>query len=136
MDDIPNRGGIPAPIIPPGTELLRFSFKHLDLQTPKFVANLCTEHFLRKFLEVVRDLSSWTIEQFCDQNNNEHRHVIWFQDTTEPNGFLNIDQDQLSYHESWQFQLSQHEDWRVHGILIDDTFYVIWLDPGHALYVL
>ena len=134
MHDMANRGDIPAPVIVPETALLRFSFKHLDLQTPKFGIALCSEAFLRKLLEVVRDRSSWTIEQFCDQNNNEHRHVIWFRDTTEAEGFSNIDQDQLSYHESWQFQLSQHEDWRVHGILIDDTFYVVWLDPGHALY--
>jgi hypothetical protein len=136
MHDIPNRGGIPAPIFPPETELLRFSFKHLDLDAPKFGADLCNEYFLRRFLEVVRDFSSWTVEQFCDQNNNEHRHVISFAETTEPNGFLNIEQDQLSYHESWQFQLSGRENWRVHGILIDDTFYVISLDPNHALYPL
>jgi hypothetical protein len=23
---------------------------------------------------------------------------------------------------------------RVHGILLDDTFFVVWLDPGHKLY--
>jgi hypothetical protein len=33
-----------------------------------------------------------------------------------------------------QFCLSANEHGRVHGIIIDDTFYVIWLDHDHRLY--
>lgn len=128
------RGKIPAPILQPATETLKFSFKHLDLSTDKFLVSRCDEHFLRQLLQTIQDFSLWTIEQFCDQNNNEHRHVIWFPDTTEPGGFINVEPEQLAYHESWQFQLSRANDWRVHGILIDDTFYVVWLDPHHSLY--
>ncbi len=71
---------------------------------------------------------------FCDQNNQERRHVIYFPETSEPHGFPNLKEEQLSYHESWQFCLTRERDWRVHGILIDDTFYVVWLDPNHSLY--
>jgi len=55
--------------------------------------------------------------------------VINFPDTPEPNGFIGLgfDPDQLEYQEAWQFELSPVEEWRVHGILIDDTFYVVWL---------
>jgi hypothetical protein len=128
------RGQIPAPILPPARETLNFSFRHLDIHTDKFLISDCSEEFVRELLNTIREFSSWTVEQFCDQNNNEHRHVINFPDTTEPDGFHNLDVEQLAYHESWQFQLSQLKDWRVHGILIDDTFYVIWLDPNHRLY--
>ena len=128
------RGQVPAPILPSTTGLLKFSFRHLDLQTEKFQLSECGEDFLRHLLQTIRELSSWTIEQFCEQNNRESRHVIEFGATTEPDGFRNVDTDQLAYHESWQFQLSQREHWRVHGILIDDTFYVVWLDPNHRLY--
>jgi hypothetical protein len=128
------RGEIPAPILPPAREILKFSFRHLDTYTEKFTVSHCDGEFLRQLLHTIRELSSWTVEQFCDQNNNERRHVIWFPDTTEPDGFPNLDKEQLSYHESWQFQLSKEQEWRVHGILIDDTYYIVWLDPNHALY--
>ena len=135
MHDVENGGGIPAPIIQPELDSLRFSFKHLDLDSPKFSAAHCTQEFFHAFMAGVRDLSLWTIEQFCDQNNNEHRHIIWFPETTEPEGFP-VDREQLQYHECWQFQLCRDELWRIHGILIDDTFYVVWLDPNHQLYPL
>ena len=126
-------GQIPAPILPPATGTLKFSFRHLDIHTDKFLVSDCNQEFLRELLLTIREFSSWTIEQFCDQNNNEHRHVINFPETTEPNGFP-VETEQLAYHESWQFHLSRLQDWRVHGILIDDTFYVVWLDPNHRLY--
>jgi len=128
------RGRIPTPILPPATETLKFSFRHLDTHTEKFLVSNCDAEFLRQFVNTIRELSSWTVEQFTNHHNNEHRHIIWFPDTTEPEGFPNLDKEQLSYHESWQFQLSRERDWRVHGILIDDTYYIVWLDPRHALY--
>jgi hypothetical protein len=128
------RGQIPAPILPPATETLKFSFRHLDTETEKFLITHCSEEFLRQLVHTIKEFSSWTVEQFCDANNRERRHVIWFTDTTEPDGFPNMDREQLAYHESWQFQLTRERDWRVHGILIDDTFYIVWLDPNHSLY--
>ena len=127
---------IPEPQLPLETRRLRFSFRHLDLTNNKFRLADCSDDFLRQLLARVRDYSNWTVDDFIDQNNNEHRHVIWFPQTSEPHGFdgVGIDADQLAYHDAWQFQICQEEDWRVHGILIDDTFYVIWLDPNHQLY--
>lgn len=34
----------------------------------------------------------------------------------------------------WQFALSANEHGRVHGFLVEDTFFVRWLDPEHNLY--
>ncbi len=80
--------------------------------------------------------------QFTDQNYSEHRHIINFAETTGHQGFEgvpNVDADQLGAHEGWQFAVEGSEswnihEWRVHGILIDDTFFVVWLDPNHQLY--
>ncbi len=83
-------------------------------------------------LETIRDFSAWTVDQFCDQNNNERRHVISFAETTEQMGFPV--EEQLRDQEGWQFQLCREQCWRVHGILIGDTFYVVWLDARHSLY--
>jgi hypothetical protein len=127
---------IPEVVVPAETRSLRFSFRHLDTSHIKFRISDCGAEYLRVLLEQIKNYSQWTVDDFCDQNNNEHRHTIDFSETSEHNGFTNagIDQDQLAYNDAWQFQLIQTEDWRVHGILVDDTFYVVWLDQNHNLY--
>lgn len=77
--------------------------------------------------------SQWAQEDFCDQNNKEHRHVIDFDETSEQQGF-GIDDDQLAYLEPWQFAVCPKTSWRVHGFIAEDTFFIVWLDPLHNLY--
>jgi hypothetical protein len=127
---------IPEVVIPAVNKHLRFSFRHLDLQHPKFPISNCCARYLSALMATMQEYSNWLVEDFCDQENNDHRHIIWFPDTSEPQGFASVDEEQLGYSDAWQFQLSQTEHWRVHGILIDDTFYAIWLDPFHRLYPL
>ena len=122
---------IPLVTIPPEDEILGFSFRHLDLQHPKFHVGKCQMDYFAALLAKIQQYSTWSVGAFCDQNNQDHRHIIWFPDTTEPGGFPNIDPDQLAYHESWQFGVSW--GWRVHGILIGNIFYIVWLDPDHLL---
>lgn len=131
--------GIPSPRPAPEQQPVRFSFKHLDLANPKFVQKCqdCPQGFFDGLLERLKTFSTWTVEAFTNQNNAERRHTIWFPDTTEPNGFSNVDSEQLGLHEAWQFAVrpeDQANRWRVHGILIDDTFFVVWLDPNHLLF--
>lgn len=76
--------------------------------------------------------SGWTVDQSLDQNNDEHRHVIDFAETTET-GFWHLDTEQLAYLKPWQFQVGAEES-RVAGFIVDDTFYIVWLDYNHALY--
>lgn len=68
--------------------------------------------------------------------NRDRRHVIHFEKTTQKFGFIEapgVDEDQSNYSEPWQFGLRRDRVWRVHGFLIDDTFYVVWFDPNHDL---
>jgi|SRR5579872_1396148 len=119
---------------------LRFSFKHLDFNYPKFHPSRCSLQYFLKLFEILQRFSSWTVDDFIDQNNTEHRHIIPFENSSEPDGFQQIpeiDAEQLGYHEGWQFGVSpdQRENrWRVHGLLVDDTFYVVWLDQNHQLF--
>jgi hypothetical protein len=119
---------------------LRFSFKHLDFENPKFRPTDCCAEYFHKLFEMLQRYSTWTVEQFIDQNNQEHRHIIIFSDTTEPEGFQRIpklDPDQFGFQEGWQFAVYPERRWnlyRAHGILIDDTFYIVWLDQEHNLY--
>lgn len=122
---------------------LRFSFKHIDLMNPKFLATDCCAEYFCKLLATLQRFSTWNVGQFVDQNHNDCRHIISFDQTTEPEGFQGIqemDRDQIGYLEGWQFAVCPDDPWgnrwRAHGILVDDTLYVIWLDPNHELYPL
>ncbi len=119
---------------------LRFSFKHLDAGNPKFAITECPADYFCRLFSTLQLFSRWTVGQFIDQNNEEHRHIIDFSQTSEPDGFQNIpriDRDQFAYSDGWQFGVYSEVpwvDWRAHGILLDDTFYIVWFDPQHRLY--
>ena len=135
-----NAQGIPEPHIPTNELPLKFSFKHLDLENDKFHCSRCTAAFFQKLFETLRQFSTWRVEQFTDENNNEHRHWIDFPSTSEPQGFQNVpnvDAEQFGYEYGYQFGVYPEvawNRWRAHGILIDDTFFLVWLDPDHLLF--
>jgi len=131
------RRQIPTPELQRESLPLRFSFKHLDFSHERFPIGACNLAFMECLLKQLRIFSTWPVEHFTDQNNRERRHIIDFDQTCERNGFSNVDPDQLGAHESWQFSVCPDDPencGRVHGILIDDTFFVVWLDPLHRLF--
>lgn len=127
--------GIPPPIVPDeALRFIKFSFKYIDHNSDQFNLQECSEDFLRQLVLKVFEYSSWSLDAFRDSNNDDNRHVIDFRETCRPRGFTNVNREQLAYEECWQFGLSHKADYRVHGILLEDTFFVIWLDPEHLLY--
>ncbi len=114
---------------------LQFSFKHLDADHPRFRMNDCSQEFLRTLLLQIKIYSEYTEEQFTDENNDDRRHKNFWADTSEPDGFTHLGVEMQNEY-SWQFALNSPYDkdsWRVHGMLVDNIFYVVWLDPDHAL---
>lgn len=100
----------------------------------KFCTTLCADGYLVKFLERCRDLSTFTVREFRENKSRALRaHLLTFKDTTEPDGFVTLN-EQLRQNEAWQFELTSNEHGRIHGLLIDDTFFVVWIDPRHKLY--
>jgi hypothetical protein len=125
---------IPVPdIAQQDTRLLEFSFKHLDITNAKFELQRCTREFLGAMLESIQAYSNDTVAAFVNQNNQDHRHINVFDHTTEPDGFTTLDEEQLAYNDAWQFASVRRERWRVCGMLIENVFYVVWLDPDHLL---
>lgn len=85
-------------------------------------------------MERLRDLSSWQVRRFTgaqDKSLRNHEHD--WRKTARPGGFRHLNEHYRAY-PGWQFCVSANEHGRVHGIIIDDTFFVIWLDQDHALY--
>lgn len=134
MSNINQGRRIPAPDFQAEDErLLEFSFKYLDTTLDEFSLQRCNVEFLRALMESIQVYSQWTVAQFTDQNNQDRRHIIVFDSTNHPEGFSTLDEDQLTYHDAWQFAPVRNQQWRVHGLLIDNLFQIVWLDPDHLL---
>ena len=120
---------------PPVDPRLRFSFGHIDLYSDdEFSVDLCEDGYLEKMLCRLRDVCVLTVKEFRTNKSAAIRaHPITWAETKRLAGFKNLNA-QLRGAEAWQFQITANEHGRIHGILIDDTFYVVWIDPTHALY--
>lgn len=114
---------------------LKFSFKYLDLHTnPKFSLSHCEAGYLPKLLERIRDVCGCPLSQLTGPTDNALRcHPIDWKDTTEKHGFPNLN-PQLRDAQPRQFMITKKMHGRVHGVLLNDVFFAIWLDPKHKLY--
>jgi hypothetical protein len=126
------RGKIPQPSVPLDSGLT-FSFKHLDLTgDADFSLMHRKEGYTAVLLERLRAISGMKLEEFRN-NRGLRSHVIDWSRTQRPEGFNHLN-EQLRDLPAWQFQLTSNEHGRVHGFLVEEVFYVVWLDPDHRLY--
>ena len=131
---------IPAPQFP-ASKALTFSFKYLETDSAKFPMLKCDQSFWTHFAETIKRYCSFTVDDFRDQNNNEKRHTIYWPETTEPEGFTCLDQDTLRLEEAWQIPVCPGEHapprggWRAYGFLLENVFYIVWLDTKHQLWL-
>ena len=133
--ELEKTGRIPKPEVSRFNEDLHFSFKYLDLRgNQKFTLVNKTEEYFSSLFQRLKDVSSIKCSEFMANRSSALRsHPIKWEDTTEPNGFRNLNQ-QLKEEPAFQFELTANAHGRVHGIIIDNIFYIIWFDPEHALY--
>jgi len=132
--------GITRQEVKPNPNRVRFCFDYLQPNHPKFPISACSKEFLQTLLCDIVRYGEWTVGHFKDMNNNEHRHLTNFKETSEPDGFSDIDPtgDDLWTEEAWQFALpgtygEASAGWRIHGFIVDDMFHIVWLDPEHKL---
>jgi hypothetical protein len=131
---------IPAARLEPESARLEFSFKHLDSTHSKYGLDQCSAEYLRCLIEKIKDYSNYTVDQFRDQNDTDHRYVIDFDKTPAPKGFTSLPSD-LYLESPWEFAVcptaTKHSDkaaWRAYGVLIGNVFYFVWLDTTHGLF--
>lgn len=127
----------PSPALPANIEVksigLNFSFKHIDLVgNEDFSLDHGGDGYTKSLLERLRDISGMELGEFL-KSRSLRTHPIEWPKTSQPNGFTHLN-PQLRDILAWQFQVSSNEHGRVHGFLIDETFFVVWLDPAHKLY--
>lgn len=114
--------------------ILKFSFKLFDGSDEEVCPPAFANGYTQALMQRLQNLSSWMTSDFigpCQKAVRNHR-IDWNK-TQRPNGFTNLNEQFESY-EPWQFSVSVNQHGRVHGIIIDDCFYIIWLDCNHVVY--
>ncbi|WP_205214998.1 MULTISPECIES: hypothetical protein [Sphingomonas] len=120
-----------AEVKPP---LLKFSFRLFDASDDEACPAPFKEGYVQALMERLKSLSGWTVKEFATpQGRAVRNHTIDWSDTARPEGFSHLN-EQLRAYEAHQFSVSANLWGRVHGILIDDTFHVVWLDQNHVVY--
>lgn len=122
---------------PPGLhdELVKFSFKYLDASHATFGITTADGDYFRTVIERLRHICSMKALELLNNRSSALRaHPINFDEArVAADGFGipgGAEYDKLAF----QFSVSSNEYGRVHGFMIDTTFYVRWFDPEHSLY--
>ncbi len=118
--------------------LLRFSYKYLDLKHSTFNLDDCKE--IDKYFYVFKERQKLLCNESMQKlkatgslSKSLRFHPIDWCKTQERKGFCFPKHDEIA-NEPYQFAISANEYGRVHGFIIDCTFYIVWLDYGHQLY--
>ncbi|WP_419877708.1 hypothetical protein [Brevibacillus centrosporus] len=118
-------------------EKVMFSYYFLDTAHEAFNCGggIGVNWFLQLF-DNLREISKLNRNEFVVQQRNHYDvHSHDFENTAYhyadrlPEGYF----EQLSEDQCLQFRLSSSGG-RVHGFMIENTFYVLWLDPHHNMY--
>lgn len=113
---------------------IRFSFQLFDPSDAEMCPAEFDPGYVHQLMDRLKSFSSWTVTEFTTPKGKAVRnHLIDWVHTSRPSGFTGLGEQYEAY-QAFQFSLSANAYGRVHGLLIDDTFYVIWLDHRHRLY--
>lgn len=109
---------------------MRFSFNFLDMEHECFSCGGSDVGWFKSLMATVREISQLTYYEFSAQWNHYELHP---NDLTKQGYDFNLPKhinDQLG--DCHQFSLSKSKG-RVHGFFIENTFFIVWLDPEHNL---
>ncbi len=118
-------------------EKLQFSFKFLNNEHEAFNLGsiekrerpICSEWFVSLLLSL-KEISNINRNELITQRQHYDAHGFEWGKLDYKFDFTDEFLDQV---ECMQFRLSSSKG-RVHGFVIGNTFYIVWLDPHHNLY--
>lgn len=120
--------------VSPNDAPLRFSFRLFDSSDGEVCPTTFNDGYVQTLMCRLKDISSWTVQEFLTPAGRAIRnHPIAWEETARPKGFSHLP-DQYEDYPAFQFSVSANEYGRVHGLMINDTFHVVWLDCNHRLY--
>ena len=124
----------PPPPAPARRGKVNFSFEFFREREP-FLFAAGGESYPTALLARLRDICGMTADALrANRAKGLRYHPIRWTDTTEPSGFAHLNPILRAEVAPFQFSVSANAHGRVHGFWIGDTFYIVWLDPTHALY--
>jgi hypothetical protein len=116
---------------------VRFSFIYFNREHDLFTCGKAPDGWFLVLFDNLKEISKLTKNEFLfDQkyknHYDTHQHDWEKQDETRyyplPDGMFEQIKD-----DCWQFRLSTSNG-RVHGFMIENVFYIVWLDPHHNFY--
>lgn len=130
---VPKQADGPIKKAAPHDGRVTFSFALFDGVETEVCAEQFPTGYTRKLMERMQAISQMSAREFREAGRSLRSHTHEWGQTSRPAGFERLN-EQLKDYPGWQFCLSANEHGRVHGIMIGDVFYVIWLDVNHKLY--
>ncbi len=110
------------------------SFLYFRERDP-FVTTSVDKTYAGALLERLTDVCGMTVRQMKEHRHSPLRcHPIRFAEASEKAGFDHVNADLLDGTEAYQFSLTSNKHGRVHGFFVGSVFYVVWVDPRHALH--
>jgi hypothetical protein len=111
-----------------------FSWRFFDRSHKYFNMGNTDSPWFISLLDCLQDVSRLTVEEFRQQSERRglrvHPH-----DWRRASAKFNLPEESFEQYKEncLQFSISKANG-RVHGILIDNVFYIVWLDPLYNLY--
>lgn len=121
----------PAPISRLKEKII-FSFSYVDFENKNFQMSDNKPEYFTEVINRFKEICRLTLDEFINKNARVfHCHSInW--DTATESGFKTAPPE-LQDARDYQFSISKVKYGRIHGILLDNIFYVVWFDPDHKL---
>lgn len=117
-------------------EHINFSFKFFDNKHKKFSIQKENAKYFLTVICKLKDYSSWDVKRLMSSRSSSIRcHKIdWTDSRVTETEFSTVADPQLKETEAFQLTISANKHGRIHGFFIQNTFHVVWFDPGHDLY--
>jgi hypothetical protein len=109
---------------------LKFSFKYLDFNNDKFTLAHADDSHAEEFFNRAKHVCDINIGDFAGSHTLHSHPIKWDHPRITEKSFP-FENDQL-HDKAWQFAISGLA--RIHGALVGDIFFVVWLDPAHKLF--
>lgn len=111
-------------------EKISFSFKYFNRDKKEFnISGTCVNWFIT-LVDILKNISELNINELINQRQHYDVHGYKWDELKHKFDFSDAFLEQA---ECLQFRLSKSEG-RVHGFVVGNIFYIVWLDPHHNLY--
>lgn len=109
------------------------SFKYFDGLDLRFNFGAFENGFVREFFGRTQAICSMSRRDFVsyDRKGSLRIHKIDWSKSAFPDGFTCLN-EQLQQHTAFQYEVQSR--CRVYGFLIENIFYIVWVDPEHQAF--